>query len=43
MDNSSDTVLKKRDAPHLEIICRFDPYGSHLFYYKIQITPSDAE
>ena len=43
MDNSSDTVLTKRVAPRLKIICYFDPYGSHLFYYIIKTTPSDAE
>ena len=43
MDNSSNTVLTKKVAPRLKIICRFNPYGSHLFYYVIKITPSDAE
>ena len=35
--------LQKRVARRLEIICHFDLYGSHLFYYVIKITPSDAE
>ena len=43
MDNSSDTVLTKKFAPRLEIICCFDPYGSHLFYYIIKTISSDAE
>ena len=43
MDNSSDTVLTKRVAPCLEIICCFNQYGSHLFYYIIKNAPSDAE
>ena len=42
-DNSSNAVLTKRVAFYLEIICRFDPYGSHLFHYVIKTTPSDAE
>ena len=43
MDNSSDTVLTKRVALCLEIICRFGWSGRHLFYYVIKNTPSDAE
>ena len=30
MDNSSDTVLAKKVAIRLEIICRFDRRSSHL-------------
>ena len=41
MDNSVIQSLQQRVAPHLEFICRFDPSGSHLFYYVITITPSD--
>ena len=35
--------LKQRVAPCLKFICRFDPSGSHLFYYVIKNIPSDAE
>ena len=38
MDNSSNTVLAKKVAPR----CHFNPSGSHLFYYIVKTTPSDA-
>ena len=43
MDNSSDTVLAKKVALHLEIICRFDLSGRHLYLLRNTKTPSDAE
>ena len=35
--------LQKTVAPHLKIICHFDPSCSHLSYYVIKTKPSDAE
>ena len=43
MDNSSDTVLQQRVAPHFELICHFDQSGSHLLLLRKKTTPSDAE
>ena len=43
MDNSSDTVLTKRVALRLEIICCFGPSAAIFIYYIIKNTPSDAE
>ena len=43
MDNSSNTVVTKRVASRLEIICRFHPHSSHLFYCIIKTTLLDAE
>ena len=43
MDNSSDTVLTKRVAHRLEIICRFGPSGRHLHLLHNKNTSADAE
>ena len=43
MDNSSDTVLTKKVALHLEIICRFGLSSRHLYLLCNNNTPSDAE
>ena len=43
MDNSSNTVLTKRVALCLKIICRFGPSGRHLYLLRNENTPSDAE
>ena len=43
MDNSSNTVLPKKVALHLEIICHFGPSGRHLYLLRNKNTPSDAE
>ena len=43
MDNSSDTVLKKRVAPRLKIICCSICTAAMLFYYVIKTTLADAE
>ena len=43
MDNSSNTVLTKRVALRLEIICRFSPSSRHLYLLRNKNTPSDAE
>ena len=43
MDNSSNTVLPKKVALYLEIICHFGPSGRHLYLLHNKNTPSDAE
>ena len=43
MDKSSDTVLTKRVPLRLEIICRFGPFGRHLYLLRNKNTPSDGE